>query len=193
MAKALRVSFAVVVLALASCAAPAPERPPEMTFAHLPPIELHVGSVEAVSVYQNSDNPPNVEGQLQTPPNEMMLRWARDRLRAIGGGGVARFSVLSAPITEEPLPTQQGFVGAFTVEPAYRYTITVDGQLEILGDAGQRLAVAAARVTQSGTLDEGVTPDERQAFLMSLTRSAMDSFNGQMERAIYQYLKEWTT
>lgn len=180
------------VLALLACAAPAPERPPEITFAHHPPIVLAVRSVEVVSIYENVATPPNVETRLHTPPNQVLARWANDRLRATGGSGFARFSVISAPMTEEPLPKRQGFIGAFTIEQAYRYTLTVEGQLEIFDDGGQRLGVASARVTQSGTLAEGVRPDERQAFWSRLTQLAMDSFNTQMERAIFQYLKEWT-
>jgi hypothetical protein len=191
MARPLRETVLALLIVLAGCASPAPETPPEITFAHLPPISLNVRTIEVTSAYQNSSTSPNVETQLTTPPSQVMQRWANDRLRAVGGTGTARFTVLSAPVTEEPLPKQQGFVGAFTIEPGYRYTITLGGQLEILDDSGQRLAVASARITQSGTLDEGVTPEERQAFWAKLTASAMDSFNAQMERAIYQYLKDW--
>jgi len=191
MRSSFRGAILILLAVLAGCASPAPERPPEITFAHLPPLGLQVRAIEVVSVYQNVATPPNVETKMPAP-SSVMQRWAHERLRANGGSATARFSVLNAPVTEEPLPKQQGFVGAFTVEPAYRYTITVDGQLEILDDGGQRLAVASARVTQSGTLAEGVTPDERQAFWARLTRSAMDAFNTQMERAIYQYMKDWT-
>ncbi len=191
MSKALCVAVFATLLGLAGCAKTLPEQP-EVTFAHLPPISLNVRSIETTSVYQNSETPPNVEARMQTPPSEVLKRWAGERLRAVGSSGSGRFTVLNAPVTAEPLPKTTGFVGAFSIEPGTRYTITVEAQLEILDDGGQRLAVTSARVTQSGNLDEGVTPQERQAFWYRLTRSAMDGFNAQMERAIFQYLREWT-
>lgn len=191
MSKALCVAVFAALLGLAGCTKTLTQQP-EVTFAHLPPISLNVRSIETASAYQNSETPPNVEARIQTPPSEVLKRWASERLRAVGGSGIARFTVLNAPVTAEPLPKKTGFVGAFSIEPGNRYTITVEAQLEILDEGGQRLAVTSARVTQSGTLDEGVTPEERQAFWYRLTKSAMDAFNDQMERAIYQYLREWT-
>ncbi len=191
MARYARLAIFLAVVG-GGCASPVAERPPDVTFAHLPPISLQVRTIEVVSVYQDATTPPNVETRLASPPSGVMQRWAHERLRATGVSGVGRFSVMSAPVTEEALKKKQGFLGAFSVEPEYRYTITVDGQLEILDDGGQRLSFAAARVTQSGTLKEGVTAEERQVFWAQLTQSAMDAFNAQMERAIYQFMKEWT-
>lgn len=193
MAMARYVTLAIFLAAIGGgCASPVAERPPDVTFAHLPPISLQVRTIEVVSVYQDATTPPNVETRFASPPSSVMQRWAHDRLRATGISGIGRFSVMNAPVTEEALPKKQGFQGAFTVEPEYRYTITVDGQLEILDEGGQRVSFASARVTQSGTLKEGVTADERQAFWARLTQSAMEAFNAQMERAIFQFMKEWT-
>jgi hypothetical protein len=181
----------VFVALLIGCASPAPDRPVDITYAHLPPIAVDVRTIEVISAYANVATAPHVETRLATPPNEVMLRWGRERLRAQGVSGSARFTVQNAPLTEEPLPKQRGFLGAFTIEPGDRYTLTVDGQLEVLDDSGQRLAIASARVTQTGTLKEGATPEERQAFWLRLTRLAMDAFNAQMESAIRQHLQAW--
>lgn len=193
MPSALRLPVAAVFLLLAACAAPRTAPIPDITFVHLQPITLAVRTVDVTSAYVNNDQPPNVETKMQTPPSVALERWGRDRLRAVGSVNSARFTVLSAPMTEEPLPKKTGFVGAFQVEPAARYTLTVEAQVEIFDDGGQRLAVTSARTTQSGTLEEGSTPDQRQMFWYRLTKATLDAFNDQMERAILQYLRDWTT
>lgn len=97
--------------------------------------------------------------------------------------------MLTAAVTEEPLPKTKGFLGAFAIEPGSRYTVTIEAQLEV-NEGGQR-AVASARVSRAQSMDQGASDEERERFWYDLTKSTMDVFDEQMERAIRQHLNPW--
>ena len=181
----------VCILLLAACSTFQTKPRPEITYAHKSPIALNVRSLVVQSSYQAPGQPPNVEHRFATPPAAIVERWGHERLRTIGTAGTALFTVLSAPVTAQPLPVTKGFVGAFRIEPEEKLTITLEAQLEILDDGGNRVRLASTRVTKSREMEEGLTADERQLFWTELTKLAMDSFDTEMERAIQQYLSEW--
>lgn len=181
----------VCVLLIAACAAYQTKPRPEITYAHKSPVSLNVRSLVVQSSYQSPGQPPNVEHRFATPPAAIVERWAHERLRTIGTSGTALFTVLSAPVTAQPLPVTKGFIGAFRIEPEEKLTITLEAQLEILDESGNRVRLASTRVTKTREIDEGLTMDEKQLFWAELTKQAMDSFDTEMERSIQQYLSEW--
>jgi hypothetical protein len=190
-AAVLALAAVAVTGAIAGCSSLQTKPVPEITYAHESPITLGVREIAIDSAYASPGEPPHQEQQFETTPEAVLKRWAQERLRAAGVANTARFTVLNAPVTVEPLPKTKGFLGAFRIEPEKKYTITLEGQLEILDDTGQRLRLASARVTRSRQLEEGATPEQRQVFEAELTQSAMDTFNAEMERSIQQYLAPW--
>lgn len=186
-----RASVVALCLAVAACSTPSmtTDPLPAMTFVHRPTIGLNVANLEVNSAYTSPGRAPNVEQRFPVPPEEALKRWARDRLRALGNSGAARFTVLTAAVTQEPLPKTKGFLGAFAIEPGSRYTITIEAQLEVT-QGGQR-GLASARISKAQTMDQGVTDEERDRFWYELTKTTMDAFDEQMERAIRQHLNPW--
>jgi hypothetical protein len=181
----------VVLLAVTACAAPRTKPVPDITFAHLSPIMLDVRAIEITSAYQPPQRSPNVEHTMRVPPDAALQRWAQDRLRAQGINRIARFTVVNAPVTVEPLPKRTGFSGAFSIEASERYTMTVEAQIEILDEAGNRLSGTSARVTNARSLEEGVTAEEKELFFHELTSSVMTAFDSDMDRAIRASLRDW--
>ena len=181
----------LAILLLAACSSE-PQKPlPELTFAHRPPIKLNVATLDIVSSYKASTTPPHVEQKFPIPPEEALIRWAQDRLRALGRSESARYTVLNAAVTEEPLPKTQGFVGAFKNEPSELYTATVEAQLEIFDDTGRRVQLASARATRSRSLIEGAKPEERERMWFDLIEALMKDFDEAMERAIRENAGPW--
>jgi hypothetical protein len=184
----------VVVFAIALLAACSTEKTqplPELTFAHQPLLKLNVASLEVVSRYKAPMKPPHVEHRLPTPPEPALKRWAEERLRATGRSESARYTVINAAVTEEPLPKTSGFVGAFKNEPSERYTATVEAQLEIFNADGRRVQLVSARATRSRSLMEGAKPQERDRMWFDLIDALMKDFDKEMERAIRQYAGPW--
>jgi hypothetical protein len=181
----------LAILLLAACAGE-PEQPiPELTFAHEPPIKLNVATLDIVSAYKASTTPPHVEQKFPIPPEEALIRWAQDRLRALGRSESARYTVLNAVVTEEPLAKTGGIVGAFKNEPSERYTATVEAQLEIFDDSGRRVLLTSARATRSRSLIEGAKPEERERTWFELVEALMKDFDEAMERAIRENAEPW--
>jgi hypothetical protein len=176
---------------LAACSTEKAQPLPELTFAHQPPLKLNVASLDVVSSYKAPMKPPHVEHEFPTPPEVALKRWAEDRLRAMGRSESARYTVINAAVTEEPLATTQGILGAFKNEPSVRYTATVEAQLEIFDDTGRRVQLVSASATRSRSLVEGAKPEERERLWFDLTEALMKDFDKEMEKAIRQYAAPW--
>ena len=181
----------LVCLLMAACSSEPEKALPQLTFVHQPPIRLNVASLDVVSTYKEPRKPPHVEHKFQTTPEEALKRWAEGRLRPMGRAESARYTVINAAVTEEPLAKTQGIVGAFKNEPSERYTATVEAQLEILNADGRLVQLASARATRSRSLVEGAKPEERERMWFELLEALMMDFNQEMERAIRQYMDPW--
>lgn len=174
---------------LAACETPAPaQKLPDLTFAHLGALNLNVATLEVVSDYHAPLKKPNVEHLFPTPPDHALKRWARDRLKAAGKRGSARFVITRAAVTETPLKTKTGIMGAFTTDQAERYDAVIEATLEIFGPGGIRKGFASARVTRSRTVEEGISLNVREKIFLDLTEALMKDFNAEMENNIRRHL-----
>ncbi len=181
----------LVIAFLAACSSEQQRPLPELTFVHQPPIRLNVASLDVVSTYKAPGKPPHVEHLFRTSPEEALKRWAEARLRPLGRAESARYTVINAAVTEEPLAKTEGIAGAFKKEPSERYTATVEAQLEILNADGRLIQAASARATRSRSLTEGAEPAERERLWFDLLDSLMKDFDKEMEKAIRLYLDPW--
>ena len=181
----------LAIVLVAACANDPQKTLSVPTFAHHPPIRLNVASLDVTSTYTAPGKPPNVEHRILTPPEETLKHWAGDRLRALGRSGSARYTVITAAVTEKSLPKTEGLVGVFKKEPSERYTATVEAQLDIFDDTGRRLQLVSARATRARSLQEGATLRERELMWSELTEALMKDFDKEMEKAIRQYASPW--
>ena len=91
----------VLVFALGACETPVQvETMPELTFGHLPTINLNVAEVKFDNRYTPTLKPPNVEHLFPTPLGKVLNQWASDRLSPVGASGVARLIISNAAATE---------------------------------------------------------------------------------------------
>lgn len=184
--------LAALVIAGACSAKPPPPRL-DVTFDHLDPINLNVITMETRSSYRPPQAPPHVDHRFPIPPEEAMRRWANHRLRSAGVVETSRFTILQASVVEERLPTDTGLLDRVKIEPAVRYTATLEGQLEIFDASGRRLKGASARVSRTRSLKEGLTAEERDRAWIDLTAAVMRDFDAAMTEAIKKYLADWVT
>jgi hypothetical protein len=176
-------------LLLAACQTLAPKQKfPDLTYAHLGALNLNVAALDVVSDYRAPLKKPNVEHLFPTRPEQALERWARDRLKAGGKRGSARFIITRAAVTETSLKLKTGITGAFTTDQAERYDAVIEASLEILGPGGIRKAFASARVIRSRTVPEGISLNDREKMWFSLIESLMKDFNTEMENNIRQNL-----
>jgi hypothetical protein len=183
---------AFVLITVAACAAPVEpvETPSEMRFGEQPPIGLNVARIEIEKADSGEAVDHEVMAKFAVTPEAAVRQWARDRLQARGGSGTGRFTILTASVEEEKQPRAKGAVGILGPAPGARYTITVEGRLEIAAGGGQR-AMTSAKVARAKTLEGGLTIDERTRALYDLTRATVAAFDEQMERAIRRHLNPW--
>ncbi len=177
---------------LSSCATPPPLRQfADITFANLPPLRLSVATVAVSSDYRPAMAPPAVDHLFPVPPARALRRWAKDRLKAAGPRGRARFIILDASVKEVPLKIRKGIEGIFYKEQSERYEAVIEARLEIIDAMGVVRGRARARATRTQTVREDASINARETVWFEMTEALMGDFNAEMEKNIRAYLSDW--
>lgn len=155
--------LAVAALVLAGCAA-SPVLPtyPEITFTHQPPLQLAVVAVDIVDEYIPPGRAPNVDHLFPVRPAATAARWARDRLRAVGGRMRLRYVIKNAAVTETRLETTKGLVGFLKDQQGRRYDAVLQVRIEFRQNGAER-GYVAAQARRSRTVPESITLNKRDA------------------------------
>ncbi|MEQ8805576.1 MAG: hypothetical protein RIE16_07355 [Rhodospirillales bacterium] len=194
MTRTLTTVLVAGLLALGGCATPDPSvNQPEVTFQHMPSLNLAVDRVKIVDVHKPPLAAPNVEHKMRTPPAKAMAVWGRDRLKAVGGaaGTVARMTIERASVVETKLPRTQGIKGAFTTDQDARYDLEMSAMIEVFDPQGRRVGHAAARATRNQTVPEDVTLNDLNKTWFAMMEASFKDFDREMEANMRRFLGNW--
>ncbi len=185
--------FAALFFALTVSACQTTPTPqlPNLSYSHLPIINIGVAKVEVDSEYAAPFAAPNVEHNLSTTPNSAFIQWVNDRVRARGQGGTAKFIVEEASVIETALDRTKGVKGLFTKDQSERYSGTLKGRVEIFGPSGEKLGFAAATASRSQTVGEDINLNERERIMFELVEALVTDFGATLERNMKTYLTKW--
>ena len=184
----------LAVFVLVGCQAVIPaQRLPELTYAHLQPLNLKVGSVELIMDYQPPLAAPNVDHLFPVTPSEALQRWNEDRLKSVGGTPVARLVDTDASVVETTLALKKGLGGVFTKEQSERYEARIEATLKIQDAAGATIGFATTNVKRSVTIREDANINDRELAWFKLIEALMTDFNAEMEKNIRRHLADWMT
>jgi hypothetical protein len=179
----------ILLLSLTACESSLPEVSyPELRFSHLGPINLDVAKIEIIEQFRAPLQAPHVEHELPLAPATAMRNWARDRLRAVGTSGVARFIIMDASVTAKALSKKKGLKAAFTLEQAARYDASLKARLEVETAGGLGKGFAAAEATRHRTMPEDMTINDRDDALYAFIEGAAMDFNQVMVKNINAHL-----
>ena len=182
-----------VLLAVAGCETPVPaEKLPEITFRHLPTYDLRVADIQIVVDAGARDSTGTTAGTFPVTPENALVRWAEDRLRAAGGSpATARFSIHVAKATRTKLPVKEGLTALFRKQVDERYDTAVDASLEIIDQNGTQRAVARANASRFLTMRDDETVAGRRQKLFDMVEEMMGEFNQRMDENIGRYVASW--
>ena len=168
-------------LALVSCAPP-PEAPsfPDIRFTGEPPLLLLAAQIEIRTRYQ----PGDADNAFPVSPLRAIQNWARDRLRANGQGGPARFTIADATAKVTDLTTKGGISGTFTDQVSQQYDVSLDAALELLDTTGVAVRSARVTVSRSATVLQSATANDRARTRYNLVREMMSDFDSQAQARI---------
>jgi hypothetical protein len=185
------VVFPVVALGLVACTPPGKPKYDDITFTHLPPIELNVAEIIIKTPYQESLEPPHVGEQFPVSPSRAARSWAEDRLRAVGSSGTVTVTIIESGAVETELVRTKGVTGLLTKDQAQSYEIAIEMTIEAVQPGGAHTGIAESRVTNKTSVAEDASVNERESIWYKLTHNTMNSFNENMERQIGKYLSEF--
>ena len=157
----------------------------------MPRIELAVASIEVTQSYRAPSKAPNIEHHFPTSPGITAAQWARDRLRAAGGGNLVRVTISRASVVEVPLKPSGGLRGLLTNDQSERYDGTLEIRIEMLAPGGRRLAMVKSLATRSRSVPEDITLAAREKVWFRLTEDLMNDINTSLETQIRQYFTKW--
>src|SRR6185437_2941633 len=168
-------------LTLASCAPP-PEAPafPDIRFTGEPPLVLQAAQIEIRTIYR----PGDADNAFPVSPLRAVQNWARDRLRANGQGGPARFTIADATAKVTDLATKGGISGTFTDQVSQQYNVSLDAALELLDSTGFVLRSARVTVSRSATVLQSATANDRARTRYTMVRDMMADFDNQAQQRI---------
>src|SRR6185437_3659046 len=168
-------------LTLASCAPP-PEAPafPDIRFTGEPPLVLQAAQIEVRTVYR----PGDADNAFPVSPLRAIQNWARDRLRANGQGGPARFTIADATAKVTDLPVKGGISGTFTDQVSQKYDVAIDAALELLDTTGVVVRSARVTVSRSATVLQSASANDRARTRYNLVRDMMSDFDLQAQARI---------
>jgi hypothetical protein len=174
---------------LGACDTP-PERQrfPQITFQHLPTINLDVAQIEIVSAYRAADHPDDNAADYPEAPEKLAVEWARDRLKAVGQRGQANYTVVEARAVRVPLPRSSGLNAALKTEQSDRYDLSITVKLDAGNPISGKSGVVTETVTRSQTVPENMTLNQREVVLFNLLDTAMKDLNARLEASIPQYM-----
>lgn len=168
-------------VSLVSCGPPS-EGPsyPDLRFTSEPPLLLKAADIEIRTFYR----PTQAENVFPVTPLRAMQNWARDRLRATGQGGPARFTIANASAIVRKLPVKGGVSGFFTDQLSQEYDVTVDAALELFDAQGAPLRSVRVTATRSRSVLQSASADDRARARYELVRHLMDDFDRQAQSRI---------
>jgi hypothetical protein len=186
------VLFAAAMLLVAGCETRVPRSGfPELGYSHLAPIRLDVTRVDVVQRYRPPAKKPNVEHLFPVVPAMAAERWARDRLKAVGGAGVARVTVVYAGVVEVPLKRSDRLKGVLTTEQSERYDGAIEMTIEITDSTGAAVASVSSRAERRRTVPEDITLLGREKVWFEMTEAMMNDLNTSLQRQIGEHLSRW--
>ena len=185
-----RILLAFLVVALAACSS-APPKPgfPQITFGHLPPIQLDVAEIQVREQYAPPQQAPNVERVAPVSPAAVMHRWAADRLRGVGPSGAAILTVKDASIVAQPLKKTEGLRGMVTTDQEVRYVANLVVELDVSTAGGLGTGFASAAATRTVTAPENITLNQRDKILYELVEALARDLNATLEANIRAHLQ----
>jgi hypothetical protein len=180
---------AFALLGLAACGTPPPKPGfPQITFSHLPPIQLDVAQIQVVEQYTPPQRAPNVEHAMPVSPAAVMHRWAADRLRPVGPAGVATLTIKDASVVAQPLEKTGGLRGMVTTDQEVRYLGNLVVELDVNTAAGLGTGFASAAATRTVTAPENITLNQRDKILFELVEALARDLNATLEANVRAHL-----
>jgi hypothetical protein len=190
--KILRALSLVMLLApvLAACETQVPARRfPEISFAHQPPINLDVASIEVDKQPPAAPASGTVLYDLPVPLATVAETWANQRLKAVGQQGSATLRIEKATVVEEKLKRTEGFRGAFTTDQTERYAGELALTLTVVTGRGQGVARGSAQ--RARTVPEDATLAEREKLWFEMVEQLGREVDSVMEQQIRAHLSNF--
>ena len=171
------------VLFLAACSTPTP--PPkvnlEITFQHLPPVQLDVARIDVVDAYNIGGSAPRIEHLYGETPASLARRWVAERITPAGRQGLATLIIEEASVTEEKLQPRSGFEGLFNDDRDVKFVGKLS-RLEFreIDGMATRSFVAKADAYADRVLLESATLNERDTAYYRILESLAKNFDETM-------------
>ena len=169
---------------LGGCASQVPVKPPAVSFADRPTIDLDVAVIDVVDQYHSPMAKPNVEHLAPNSPEQAVRRWVSERLRAVGRTGSAQVIVMDASIVESQLAREQGITAFFTTQQSQRYEGRVEVKIVCQSAASGLTGYAQAMASRSSTVPEDISLAGREETWDKLVRGMMEDLDNRLSHAV---------
>lgn len=185
----LRRLMPLLLLTLAACqTAPAPPPLPDMVFTRYQPIYLDVGNADIVDEFKSPMRAPNVEHLVPVSPSEAMHSWVHDRIKATGASKSLQIVIKDASIVSHPPENPNVLLGP---APNRRYDAKLDVDMRIYGTDAMSEADINVIATQTITISDSTSLEERKRIFYRMVYDLMESANAEFEKQIFSHFTRY--
>jgi hypothetical protein len=185
-APALLMVFSLLV---AGCKSEPPPPPlPQMTFTRYQPIYLAVANIDIVEEYKQPQREPYVEHLLSLSPAEAMRIWVKDRLKSAGQDKSLQIVIKDASVISHPQDSQDTLLGP---APNRRYDARIDVDMRVYGSDAMSEANINVIATQTITVSDSASLDERNRIFYRMIYDLMESANAELEKQVFTYFPKY--
>jgi len=126
------------LISLGACTTTMPESKtvPDLTFAHLQPMQVRVGAVNVDNRFIPGSDPRDVSSSFPSPPDVALRRYAETRLQPAGIDGTLKFVIEDAHIYQGVEQPDNKFINWTKMDKLDVYDITVRIRLYVAHDSG---------------------------------------------------------
>lgn len=165
--------------------------PADISFKQYQPIYLDVANVDFVEEYKSPMKEPFIEHLLPISPAEATRAWVRDRVRSVGLNNTMQVIIKDARVVAVDLPQKDSLTGYFSADANRRYDARLEVEMRIYANGAMSDASVTVVSTQSNTISQKATLQERKMAFAGMTRQLMESANAELEKQIFKYFPKY--
>ena len=135
---------------------------------------------------------PHVNYRSHVRFEDAAREWAANHFMLTGNSvNALRITVRKGDIVEKLLPVKKGFAGLFRKDQAAEYEASLEVEMAIVDVNGKVVSSASGKATNSRTVTEGATEQDKQQVWMGLIVAAFDGLDKELLPQVRQVMGQY--
>lgn len=159
---------------------------PELTFAHLKPVELNVAEIKTEQIFKPDQEYQKVISQMPTSPNSAVLRYLDQRYVAAGNEGLLIIQIDDSTVTREELEPKGRFSRLIGINKKQKYNALVRLNVRFIRSTGSPASTSSVTARRTLTMPQNISLAEKDTRLLEMIEDLVDEIDRVMIQSFDQ-------